>query len=792
MTVLTGLRVVEVSASGAAALAARHLADWGAEVTVIEPPGGTPLRQAAPLFEGPNDPESGAWAWLSQTKRCVALGSPLLASHDEALTLAATADIVLVESELAQEVFGRSAAALRDALMGSAICVLISPFGIDGPYSHYRASDLGVNALGGWCNLIGDPGERPLRPGYDMIPRLEGICAFVASLLALRSRDAGGPPAFVEVAGQAVAASMIVAPWLMKSMNGVEQSRRANDWLQAGVMECSDGWFGCTPLTATHWEMMCHMLGMPDVVETPEGVDPAWRWAHSAELLERARPFLDGASKHDLFRQAQQWRIPGAPVEDVAERLECPQLAARGFFERIEVAGRTVKAPRVAYSISGVEPAARRPVGPAVAMPSASQERPALPHHRPVPSPLPFAGIRVLDLTHFWAGPYATSLLGAFGADVIKVESIQRPDAFRYTFAPFGADQWWERGPLWQDTNCDKRGITLDLASEEGKQLFRDLAAQSDVVISNFSNRVMANLAFDDASLHALTPRLLIVTVPGFGPGGPWEDYVGFGISFEQLAVCASITGYEGGNPRIMSGFCDPLAGMHAVAAIALALRERESSGRGAVIEVPQCEVLDSLFASEHIAVQMGAPVPRPRSNRHEWMAPHNTYRVSGDDRWISVAVDSDEAFAALCETLGLDCATDARFATAAARKANEVALDAVLDQAFSGRDGAECERALQAAGVMAARVAKGFELPADPNLEQLHFFQQVTRELNGKHAFKTWPFRIAGVDGSHKRPAPMLGEHTAEALRELLGLDSGELGRLAEHGIVGSRPLGL
>lgn len=795
MGLLSGLRVVEASASGAAAFAGAHLAAWGADVVVIEPPGGSPLRRAAPAFQVRGQQMSARWTLLSRGKRIAEVGSSSLPRPGDALALAREADIVLAESEVCIHVFGMTPQGLEEALGAKPVGVLITPFSLQGPYAAYRATDLGINALGGWCNIIGDPGSTPLRPGYDMIYRLQGVCALVAALASLRTRDVRSGPAFAHVNGQALAASMIVAPWLMKRMLGVEQVRRANDWLQGGVMKCSDGWAGCTPLTATHWELMCRMMGLDDILDLPSGLDPTWRWEHSEQLLERAQPFLGSASRFEVFHLAQAWRIPAAPVEDVAERLECPHLAARGFWEMIELDGKTVQVPRIPYRIEGEPPATLTPAHAVSRGPLAWTENgSAAPVEGPRRNPgsLPLAGVRVLDLTHFWAGPYATSLMAALGADVIKVESVQRPDAFRFTFAPSQLDQWWERSPAWQDANCGKRGITLDLSSPRGAALFARLCQTADVVVNNFSNRVMANFGLESDRLRELNPRLIDISLPGYGPGGPWEDYVGFGIAFEQLAVCASITGYEDGVPRIMSGFCDPLSGLHAVAALLLALRRRDRTGQGATIEAPQCETLDSLFGPEHIAVQMGSPVPRMRGNKHEWMAPHHCYRVAGEDRWISIAVGADEEFGALCAVLGLPLATDARFASAAARKANEQRLDELVGAATISRDGEALERDLQAVGVMACRVAKGWELPADADLAAWGFFQDVSRGLTGRHPYKTWPFRLSGIDMAHRRPAPLLGEHNEEILCGELGLTTDELSMLTNQNVIGTRPLGI
>ncbi len=324
---------------------------------------------------------------------------------------------------------------------------------------------------------------------------------------------------------------------------------------------------------------------------------------HGEELYERVKPWLSERTRLEILEEAQARRLPAAPAQSIAERLACPQLKARGYWRDAEIDGKTVKVPRVTYSVKGVEPVERAALEEAetadiVAPPAvaAGAKRPGL----------PFEGLRVLDLTAFWSGPYAMMLLGALGADVIKIESIQRPDPYRYTWVFSTArEKWYEWGPLYNDTNCDKRNVALDLGSPAGKELFERLVAEADIVINNFANRVMPNLGLTNERLLSINPRLIAVTMPGYGPGGPWEDYVGYAIAFEHL-VLGSMTGYADGEPSYAGGFCDPMVGLHAVAAIELALRYREETGKGTEVEVPQCETLDSLFAPEQIAVQHG------------------------------------------------------------------------------------------------------------------------------------------------------------------------------------------
>jgi len=385
-------------------------------------------------------------------------------------------------------------------------------------------------------------------------------------------------------------------------------------------------------------------------------------------------------------------------------------------------------------------------------------------------------------------------MLGALGADVIKVESIQRPDPYRYTFAPPGKDAWYEWAPLWNDSNCNKRDITIDMTSARGKELIEQLAAKSDIVISNFSNRVMPNLGLTNDRLLEINPNVIAVTMPGYGPGGPWENYTGYAVAFEQL-VYGSMTGYadeDDGYPSYAGGFCDPMVGLHTVSAIMLALQHREETGQGTEIEIPQCETLDSLFAPEEIAVQLGAPVPARRGNKHDWMAPHNAYRVSGTDEWITLAVATDDEFTALAEGIGRpELAQEARFATIAARKENEAALDEAISAAVAERSGVELERKLQDAGVAACHVVKSFDLADDPGLDHIGFFQQLERAITGTQSFKLWPFRFSSIDASHKRQPPTLGEHNTEVLRDLLGLTDDEIAQLEAEQVIGTQPLG-
>ncbi len=795
---LRGLNVVEVSASGAAAWAATSLADWGANVVVLEPPEGTPLREEPPWYERDGERRSATWQWLSRGKTIVAAGPGQATTPKDAIALCREADLVVAEHQPLAALLGLDPSELRPALEGETAVVRIAAFAPDGPYAHYRATDLGICSLGGWTGMLGAPDRYPLRPAGDLGTRATGLHALAASLVALRHRESGAAPSFVEVSAQAVAASLLTSPWLAWSMFGNSGFRRAASWPNASV-RCKDGHVGILPLTHQHWASLCELTGIADVLDEPDGRELAYRQQHGAELWERVRGWYEARTREQVYMAGQSVRVPSGPCDSVSQRLTDEHLAARGFFERAVVDGVTLQAPRVPYRIAGAPPLPR---GAAVEEPRASFVGGGeTPHPHPLPPgergpeeaeppTLPLEGVRVIDLTWFWSGPHATMNLGMFGADVIKVESVSRPDSYRFTGSAGAGERPWERNYLWNDSNQNKRGLTLDLNTETGRGLFERLLREGDVVISNFSNRVLPNLGYTAERLHEINPQLISVTMPGYGPDGPWGDFVGFGSTFEQ-AVVGAMNGYpDDDQPRLIGGACDPIVGMNAVVAVLLALRHREQSGLGTTVEVPQCEALDALLGPEHVAVQHGAPDPGLCGNKHDRMAPHEVYATAGEDDWISIAVDSDEEFAALASALGqAGWADDERFASAVARKANEGELDELVANAVRERGAAELEAALQAVGVAGCRVTPPHQLTEDVGLRHFGFFQELTREVTGTHLYKTFPFRFSAFPVAHRRVAPLLGEHNRELLSELLGLGDDALDALEATGEIGTLP---
>ena len=391
-----------------------------------------------------------------------------------------------------------------------------------------------------------------------------------------------------------------------------------------------------------------------------------------------------------------------------------------------------------------------------------------------------------------WAGPYATRLLADMGAEVIKIESIGNWDVLRaLTGQPPDTERVWDKSPYFNQTNRNKYGCSLDLSKPRGRELFLRLAAQSDVVIENFRAEVMDNLNLGYETLSAVNDRLIVLSMPGHGKTGPERDFVTYGTNVEQLSGLCHLTGYEGGPPHKTGiSYGDPIAGIAAAGAIALALWVRRRTGRGHYIELAQRETLISLIGEYIVAFSMNQREPSRQGNRHSSMAPHGCYRCSGDDEWITIACENDAQFAALCSVLGQPgLARDPRLADVVSRYRNQDEFDETICAWTKDRTKEDAAEALQSAGVPAMPVLSVPEVFADEHLRARGFFEPVSHPIAG----------VWDVDGPHWRmsespvhirlPAPTFAEHNGYVFGDLLGLSDEEVAELEVEGVTGTTP---
>jgi crotonobetainyl-CoA:carnitine CoA-transferase CaiB-like acyl-CoA transferase len=401
------------------------------------------------------------------------------------------------------------------------------------------------------------------------------------------------------------------------------------------------------------------------------------------------------------------------------------------------------------------------------------------------------AGLRVLDLTQNWAGPYATKYLGDFGAEVIKVEAPSRPDPFRgYSIAP-DQERQWERSPLFFEYNADKLSLCLELAHPAGLAVFKRLVAVSDVVVENATEGVMEKLGLGYDVLRDAKPDIVYVSMKAFGTGGPYARFRVMGLSMETMAGLSWVTGYREGVPtRLGVSYGDPVAGFAGALAILAAIYHRDQTGEGQYVELSATENITGFLPEPILDVQMNGRDGDRIGNEDAAMAPCGCYPARGKDRWITIAASTDAEWDGLVAAMGSPGWThESAFATSLSRHANRCALDAHVAEWTRERDAAETMRLLQSAGVAAGVVYTAEDLLADEHLLAREALTPVSHPLAGTHVSRNVGWKMSGTPGAIRRPAPLLGQHNSELLARLLGMSPEEIRLLEEQGVLATEP---
>ncbi len=400
---------------------------------------------------------------------------------------------------------------------------------------------------------------------------------------------------------------------------------------------------------------------------------------------------------------------------------------------------------------------------------------------------------RVLDLSMGWAGPLAGQMLAEMGAEVIKIEDTHYFDWWRGSLSMAAPEmQPIERSAPHNTANRGKLGVTLDLLHPRGVELVKRMVARADVLVENYSAGVMKRFGLDYPVLAPLNPRLIMLSMPSFGYGGPESGFRGYGNTVEAVAGVTGLTRYhDNDQPYTLSNALgDPVSGLTGTFAVLAALHERDRTGKGQWIELAQVEGVIPMLAEPMLEYQLTGEIQKPRGNRRPDYAPHGIYRCAGDEAWIAIAAETDSQWRALTDALGLaHLRDDERFADRARRKRNEDALDAELARAIVARAVEEIVPALSAAGVYAAPVNSAPAVLGDPQLAQREYFVPIERAVVGTHLYPGAVVRTPATPAVQGVAAPLLGEHNAVVFRDLLGMSDKEIAELEAAGVIGSAP---
>lgn len=414
----------------------------------------------------------------------------------------------------------------------------------------------------------------------------------------------------------------------------------------------------------------------------------------------------------------------------------------------------------------------------------------------------PLDGIRVLDLSRVWAGPHATRIMADLGAEVIHITGrrlVGRRSMTPEIAAATGVypdndpgERHWNRSVLNNDMMRNKLDITLELDTERGVELFKRLVKISDIVIENYSPRVMPNLGIDYPVLKEVNPGVIFCSMPGYGAEGPYKHFVSYGTTIDPHSGLASTMGYPGEEPH-MSGnaYPDAASGMYACGAIMTALFHKRRTGVGQMIALAQSESGAALTGESSLGYQLSGVLPERIGNRHLRKAPHGAYPCRGDDKWVAISVGSEAQWAAFGDVVGNPgWSADKRFATLEDRLRNQDELDQHVGEWTRDRDAYDVMRRLQDAGVAAGVVVNADELMNDAHLNERGFFLEIDHPEAGLHRHAGQPIRLSKTPARNYRPAPTLGQHHGYVFGELLGLSADEINDLERAEVIGYEPL--
>lgn len=783
---LDGLRVVETGGLSAA-LAGRMLADMGAEVWKIEPPAGDPSRRYPPF--GKRDAGRGPsffFHYYNAGKRSLVADPASKEDGERLRRLILSADVWIDTTAPGETSPWRIEAEDLGTENPRLILARVTPFGLAGPFSRYRTTDLVAQAAGGMIFTNGHRGEAPLQ-GYGLQAYHSAAAyALAGILLALLERARSNRGQTVEVSVQeAVAGAVEETSAAWNGERRIEIRRGSMHWTRAfAVGRCRDGHIlECTIGDWTTLHEWMKARGAGEDLTGEEWNDFYYRREHAERIFAALDRFVADQKAADVLAGAQLRRLPFAAVHPPEALRDDPQLAAREFFAPIDCGGgEPLLFPGPPFRMSKTPLRTRRgapelrssswPAGRAAALPSRFEQNEARrADHRVLD------GIRILDFTHVVAGPVATRILADHGAEVIKVERTVTLDL---------GDR--QRG-FFSNLNRGKKSVILNMADPRGVALAKRLAAKSDVVIDNFSARVMGNWQLDYEGLSKLRPDIIAVGMSGFGQTGPNRDYVSFGPTLHALAGYTSIMRHPGGEPAGWGySYSDMCGGISGAIAVLTALHHRNQTGEGQFIDLSQLEAVAMIMGPMLLAIINDRISPEPIANRSQESpgAPHGVYRAAGEDRWVAIAVLSEDDWRRFAAAVAEPWVEDKRFRDAAARLGNLAALDTAVEAWTQIRSPEEITALLQSRGVPAYTVANGEDLCArDPHLQWRGYWRRIATASGSVAILDGVSTRLSDTPGYVAAPGPLHGEHTDSVLRNLLGLGDGELHALREEKVI-------
>jgi len=789
--ILSGLKVIDLSDTWTA-FSTRLLADVGARVVKVEKPGGDESRRYTPFLNCTVNPQRSLHFWYHNlNKLSVTLDLEREGDRLKLKRLSQGAD-VLVESFAPGylDECGLGYRALRVANPGL-VYVSVTGFGQSGPYRDYRSCDLVAAAMGGQMSVCGAPDTPPLKPYGQQAYNLASLYTASGIMLALRERGSSGLGQHLDISLQEVVASALDHVLPRFFYNGVVPRRMGDrHWNGAFcILPCRDANLLISP--TMEWETLVELLeseGLAGDLKEEKWLNAAYRLENLGYAIEQIGRWTKNHTVAELFEMGQLMRLPWAPVTTIDDVLKSPQLTARDFFKPVAhpEEGTTFDYPGSPVRFGGTQPAVRR-------APRLGEHNDRLKAITEVwhkeKTPLPervraagnrdiLKGLRVLDFSRILAGPYATRILADFGAEVIKVQSARSASGVEIN-----------AGGYFNTWNRNKQSITLDLSRAGARELAGRLVAVSDVVMENFTPRVMTNWGLDYTRLAGIKPDLIMVSLSGTGQDGPWRDFAAFGPTIEALCGITHLTSFTTGRPIGIGFACaDHIGGLVGLWAILVALEHRRCTGRGQYIDVSEYEAMCAMLGPALLEAKINGTTLEPVGNDPEYdgLAHYGCYPCWGEDHWCVIAIQSEEEWPRLGEALGNPAGTkEDWFSSAQGRQEHTNELNRMISVWTKRRRSETVMIRLQAAGIAAGMVNDARDLTEDRQLKARDFFCRTKHPELDFVTLDANPLRMSRTPPRFKRVAPGLGQDNQFVFGTLLGLSEAEIAAYVRDGVI-------
>ena len=771
-------------------LAGHVLAQLGADVLAVEPPGGQRARRLGPFLQGQDGHQASALHWAyNRSKRSV-----VLENADQLEALAVGADI-LIECGAMPVDLGR----LRE-LNPALITVSISAFGQTGPKAAWAATDLIVGAASGTLGFTGDEDRAPVRVGMSQTWRFAATDAACAALLALWERQRSGRGQHADISAQE-SYSTATQHQTMAALVGKPSAQRIGGGLRVGsataqvVHACKDGHvtigFMGGPIFGRFSSRMFEWIHEEDFCDVSWtqvdwcGIGLLSSDAESVRSLQGGgkimSAFVAGKTKAELLAAAIQRGLLIAPVMTTRDLLGLGHLKERAWWNDVaglQCPGSFAKPSAAPLHALGRPPRLGEHTQAALAAPTRRVEASAQPDDAHGPA---LQGVKVLDFTWVLAGPGSTRILADHGATVIRVESQHKPDAARSGTPHIGEPGPLENSLFWHSLNAGKHSFTLDLSNPLAKDVVLDLAKWADVVVESFSPGTMDGLGIGYQALRQVNPKLIMASSSLMGQTGPMRDYSGFGMAGAAIAGFYALTGWPDRAPSGPFGaYSDYPGPRFTVAAVLGALEWRRRTGEGQFIDYAQLEGAAQLLAPEILDAASNGTELTCQGNDDPRMAPHGVYPVIGTDQWVAIACETDEQWRVLARLLHRG---DLAHLLQEERCGRRRVLDALLTEWTKVRTGEDVEAELQSAGVPAHRVLDAAGAVRDAQFLHRDHYAKVPHPIHGTSWAERSAIRLSRTPGAPRWAGPTLGQHLQQILVDILGYDDARIAELITAG---------